>query len=173
MRIIFILLLLTGSFTMNGQEDVIAKYKAMFTLNFIRYIGWPEDAKQGDFVIGVVRDAMIAEYLQSQSAGKKYGYQNIVIKEFRKIEEITDCQILYFANSYSFAKNAAVVKQKLGGKNSLIISETEGAISDGSIINFVVRDGKLKFELSQQNANAFGIKLSNSLTALSNSILVN
>lgn len=173
MRFIFIFLLVAESFTMNGQDAVIAKYKAMFTLNFIRYIGWPEEAKQGDFVIGVVRDAAIADNLKSQSAGKKFGYQNIVVKEFKKIDEITDCQILYFAKSYSFSKSAAEVKQKLGGKNSLIITETEGAINDGSVINFVIRDDKLKFELSQKNANAYGIKLSNSLTTLSNAIIVN
>ena len=33
-------------------EAQVAKFKAMFTLNFIRYIGWPETAKQGDFVVG-------------------------------------------------------------------------------------------------------------------------
>ena len=72
-----------------------------------------------------------------------------------EIEDITDCQILYFSGSFGYSKNAATVKQKLGGKNSLIITESEGAINDGSIINFVIRDDKLKFELSQKNADVF------------------
>ena len=64
-------------------EAQVAKFKAMFTLNFIRYIGWPETAKQGDFVVGVVRDKELADWLRDQSAGKKFGFQDVVIKEFR------------------------------------------------------------------------------------------
>lgn len=173
MRYITILLFVVSSLVTKGQDAVIAKYKAMFTLNFVRYVGWPEAAKQGDFVIGVVRDGAITEQLQTQTVGKKFGYQNVVVKEFNKVEDITDCQVLYFSNSYNYAKNASVVKQKLGGKNSLIITEREGAIKSGSMINFVVRDSKLKFELSNLNAQSFGIKLSSSLASLSNAIVVN
>jgi hypothetical protein len=143
----------------------------MFTLNFIRYIGWPEASKQGDFVIGVVKDNIIAENLKTQTAGKKFGYQTIVIKEFKSVEEITDCQLLYFSNSVNFSRNAELVMEKLKGKNSLVITETEGAIKNGSMINFVVRDDKLKFEISNENAEAFGIKFSSSLTSLSNAIV--
>lgn len=173
MRYIYIILFVALPILAQSQDAVIAKYKAMFTLNFVRYIGWPEEAKQGDFVIGVLRDPTIAKQLQAQTAGKKFGYQSIVVKEFKKVEEITDCQILYFANSYSFPKNAKIVKEKLGGKNSLIVTEHEGAINSGSMINFVVRDDKLKFEVSNLNAQQFGIKLSNSLTSLSNAIVIN
>ena len=52
-KIYFLLVLLTlPMFNMVAQE---AKFKAVFTLNFIRYIGWPDQSLQGDFVIAVVR----------------------------------------------------------------------------------------------------------------------
>lgn len=169
-RVFFIFLLFTSLLTY-GQTAEVAKYKSMFTLNFIRYIGWPEASKQGDFVIGVVKDNIIAENLKTQTAGKKFGYQTIVIKEFKSVDEITDCQLLYFSNSVNFSRNAELVMEKLKGKNSLVITETEGAIKNGSMINFVVRDDKLKFEISNTNAEAFGIKFSSSLTSLSNAIV--
>jgi hypothetical protein len=143
----------------------------MFTLNFIRYIGWPEAATKGDFIIGVLNDKDIAQFLQQKSAGKKFGYQNIVVKTFKKVDDITDCQILFFSDKQSFSKHAETVKQKLNGKNSLIITNTEGATKKGAMINFVIRGGKLKFEISQSNAEAFGIKFSSSLMSLSNVIL--
>ena len=156
-----------------GQNASYARYKAMFTLNFMKYIGWPEEAKQRNFVIGVVRDSELTRQLKDQTRGKKFGYQDIVIKEFKNVDDIQNCQILYFSDSMSFSRNAALVKQKLGGKNSLIITESEGAINEGSMINFVIRDGKLKFELSNANAGKSGIKFSSSLTSLSNAIVVN
>lgn len=169
-RLIFILLIIVST-TAIAQDAAVAKYKAMFTLNFIRYIGWPEDAKQGDFVIGVVKEPNILKNLQAQTVGKKFGFQNIVVKEFKNIEEVTDCQILFFSRNQNFNKHNAAIKQKLGNKNSLIITEVEGATKNGSMINFVVREGKLKFELSSANAQAFGLKFSSSLTSLSNAIV--
>jgi len=154
-----------------AQDAAIAKYKAMFTLNFIRYIGWPDAAKQGDFVIGIVNDDNILKNMQSQTVGKKFGFQNIVIKEFTKVEDITDCQILFFSNKQNYNKHAETIKAKLGNKNSLIVTEREGATKSGSMINFVIRDGKLKFELSSANAGSFGLKFSSSLTSLSNAIV--
>lgn len=154
-----------------AQDAAVAKYKAMFTLNFIRYIGWPEDAKQGDFIIGVVKEPNVLKNLQAQTVGKKFGFQNIVVKDFKSVDEVTDCQILFFSNNQNFTKNSESVKQKLGGKNSLIITEVEGATKNGSMINFVVREGKLKFELSEANAQVFNLKFSSSLTTLSNAIV--
>ncbi len=166
--IIFLMVLSSGIYAQNAQ---VAKYKAMFTLNFIRYIGWPQGAKQGDFVIGVVRNKMVLDNLKAQTVGKKFGYQNIVVKEFKKVEDITDCQILFFSSNQRYAKYAELVKQKLNGKNSLIVTETESATKHGSMINFVIRDNKLKFELSAANAQKFGLKFSSSLTSLSNAIV--
>jgi hypothetical protein len=171
MKKIITILLILLSFNNFAQNPQLAKYKAMFTLNFIRYIGWPEAATKGDFIIGVLNDKDIAQFLQQKSAGKKFGYQNIVVKTFKKVDDITDCQILFFSDKQSFSKHAETVKQKLNGKNSLIITNTEGATKKGAMINFVIRGGKLKFEISQSNAEAFGIKFSSSLMSLSNVIL--
>jgi hypothetical protein len=170
MKRVIIIILLFANFVAFSQNAEVTKYKSMFILNFIRYIGWPEASKQGDFIIGIVKDATIAENLKTQTVGKKFGYQNIVVKEFKNAEEITDCQLLYFSNNQNYSKNADLVKQKLNGRNSLIITETEGATKNGSMINFVLRDDKLKFEISSENADAFGLKFSSSLTSLSNAI---
>lgn len=166
----FILLLIAASMlSAKAQEAEVAKYKAMFTLNFIRYIGWTDAAKQGDFVIGVYRSSLVYDNLAAQSAGKKFGYQNIVIKEFRNTDEITDCQIIYAAGN--FTRQYEDIVPKLNGKNTLIITEDEGATKNGSMINFVVREGKLRFELHEGNANKYGLKFSSSLKSLSNAIL--
>ncbi|MCK9205608.1 MAG: YfiR family protein [Salinivirgaceae bacterium] len=170
-KVIFGALIVVFSSTVSAQDAELAKYKAMFTLNFIRYIGWPDAAKEGDFVIGVLKESALTEQLSMQTVGKRFGTQNIVIKQFKTVEEVTYCQILYFSKNLNYSKNAVTVIQKLNGKNALIITETEGATEKGSMINFVVRDDKLKFEISASNADKFGLKFSSSLTALSNAIV--
>jgi hypothetical protein len=147
-----------------------AKFKATFTLNFIRYIGWPEDATKGDFVIGVLRNKEIADHMREQSAGKKFGFQDVVIKEFKNVEEISKCQVIYVSSMVNISKNAATIIQKAGGKNVLLITETEGAASHGAAINFVIRDEKLKFELSKSNASKYGLQLSSKLESMASAI---
>lgn len=164
-----ILTVLVTMFSVNVNADDIAKYKSMFTLNFIRYIGWPEEVKQGDFVIGVLKNKALAAELQLQTAGKKFGFQTIVVKEFNSIDEVTDCQMIYVSESINFSKSADIISQKVG-KNTLIISENAGAISNGSMINFVVVNDLLKFEVSPSNAQSKGLSLSSNLVSMKNAI---
>ena len=166
-RILIISLALSlFSIVAQAQE---AKFKATFTLNFIRYIGWPEASTQGDFIIGVLRSKEIADQLKTQSAGKKFGFQDVVIKEFKSVEEITKCQVIFVATSANFARNAELIKEKTG-KNTLIVTESEGAISKGSIINFVIREDKLKFEISKANASRSSLQISSKLETMASAI---
>jgi hypothetical protein len=162
----FVVMALFGLVSANAQE---AKFKATFTLNFIRYIGFPEESTKGDFVIGVVRSKEIADHLKEQSAGKKFGFQDVVIKEFKSVEEITACQVVFVASAANYARNAGTITQK-AGKNALIVTEAEGSTSSGAVINFVVRDDKLKFEIHKANAVKAGLQVSSRLEGMASAI---
>ncbi len=58
------------------------------------------------------------------------------------------------------------VASKNKGKGNLIISETVGACKQGSSINFVVIDNKLKFEYNKNNAIKCGLKTNDDFKAL-------
>lgn len=161
-------LLIVMPFLMEGQ---VAKYKAVFTLNFIRYIGWPDEARQGDFVIGVLQDSDIARRIEDQTGGKKFGFQEVVVKEFGSLDEVTNCQVLFVSDRFNFSRNASQIRQKLG-QNSLIVTESEGATDNGSMINFVVRDDVLKFEIHKGNASGNGLQISSRLENMSSAIVL-
>lgn len=163
------LLVMLPLLKLTAQE---AKYKAVFTLNFIRYIGWPDTSLQGDFVIGVVRNSEVASWLKDQSDGKKFGFQNIVVKEFRNIEDLTDCQVIFVSSSINIRSGSNLLLDKAMQKNSLIISESEGATNHGAAINFVVRDGQLKFELHKGNASRVKLQLSSRLEGMAAAIVL-
>jgi len=167
--VVIILLLLLPKVYMVAEE---AKFKAVFTLNFIRHIGWPEQSLQGDFVIGVVRDREIADWLREQSAGKKFGFQNIVVREFATVEEIQGAQVIYVASAVNIRANSALLIDKARQTNSLIISEVEGATNHGAAINFVVRDGVLRFELHRANASRTGLIFSSRLESMTAAIIL-
>jgi hypothetical protein len=148
----------------------VVKYKALFTVNFIRHIGWDEEARKGDFVIGVVKDKELYNILKGMSKGKKFGFQDVVIKEFKSPAEVTYCQVLYIPDNINLSKHASTILNNLGNKNSLIVTEKEGATKHGSMINFVIRNDKLKFEISKENAQKWGLQISSKLETMASAI---
>lgn len=155
--------------TAASAQDQLAKPKSLLTLSFIRYLGWSDNARKGDFVIGVVRDRELSSWLSSQSEGKKFGFQNVVVKSFKSVAEITDCQVIYISKNVSFSRNAPTIIDKVG-KDTLIITEEEGATKSGSMINFVIRDGRIRFELSKANAQSANIQFGQKLTDMTAAI---
>lgn len=154
-----------------GSQAQELKYKAAFTFNFIRYIGWSDQQTKGDFVIGVVGKSELAKTLTDQCAGKKFGYQDIVVKDFSNVDKITPCQVLYIGESIAFGKNYERILTKGGLKDFLIITETPNGIDSGSIINFVLEGGSvIKFEISDANAKKMGISINSKLSTMTSAI---
>jgi hypothetical protein len=164
-----LLLALLPLMQITAQE---AKYKAVFTLNFIRYVGWPESSLKGDFVIGVIKNSEVARSLEEQSAGKKFGFQDIVVKEFKSVDELTDCQVIFVSSSINIRNSAESLMNKAKQNQSLIISESEGATKSGAAINFVIREGALKFELDKANAAKVDLKFSSRLEGMASAIVL-
>ncbi len=162
------IILLSLSLGTQAQE---LKYKAAFTFNFIRYIGWSDQQTKGDFVIGVVGKKELAKMLEEQCAGKKFGYQNIVIKDLANVDKIVPCQVLYIGEDIAFEKNYDRILMKGGLKDFLLITETPHGISSGSIINFILEGGSvIKFEISDSNAKKMGISINSKLSTMTSAI---
>ncbi len=153
--IIFLLICLISS---SQAQTGIPKAQAMFIYNFSRLIEWPASYRTGPFVIGVIGSPDVAKELTTYTTGKKVGTQDIMVKQYKDVSEIDKCHILFVA--FSKTKSMEELNSSLANKSTLIISEKNGAIDSGSAINFAVIGDKLKFEISQQNANKYGIKMS-------------
>jgi hypothetical protein len=151
---------LAASFV-HAQET---KFVALYLYNFTKYIDWPEEHKKGDFVIGVVGNNQVYSELVQIAEGKPVGNQTIVVKNFRSIEEVTGCHILYLSESHSRRVDQAI--GKINGSAPLVVTQQEGATLHGSAINFVIRNETMKFELKKTNATKFGLRLHSRLDNL-------
>jgi hypothetical protein len=150
-------------FNLNAQTD-IPKAQAMFIYNFSRLIEWPASYKSGPFIIGFVGSSTTFEQMEAFSVGKSVGSQPISVQRFATIADISTCHILFVP--FSKTKEMVNILAKLQGKSTLIITEKNGAINDGSALNFVVIDDKLKFEFKPDNAVKYQIKVSSKLNEM-------
>lgn len=146
----------------NAQNNY--KVHSMYLFSFTRHIIWPDAYNQGDFDIVVLGESPIIQELQDLSSKKKVGDRSIKVTKINAVSEIKKCHILFVPAAQS-AQLAAVIA-KTGTQSVLVVTEEPGLGLKGSAINFVMKDGKLVFELNQAAAAKHNLKVSNMLTTL-------
>ena len=163
-KLFFVAIGLMLIFSFTSAKAQKEKYHSLFIYNFSKYVKWPDDQQSGDFVIGVLGYSDIIKTLQSMAVNKKVNGSKIVIKQFNSVFDIKGCHILYVASSES-GKMSQVISNTLD-LPILIVSDKPGMAKKGAVINFVEREGKIKFELNQNYAESRGLKVSGSLISL-------
>lgn len=140
------------------------KMHSVFIYSFTRYVQWPEAYNQGDFEIIVLGDSPILEELKAMAQAKKVGDRVIKITKIKEASEIRKCNILFVPTAKS--AQIADVMEKVNTQSILVVTEEPGLGQKGSDINFIIKDGKLAFELNQSSVNKQGLKVSNELSRL-------
>ncbi len=140
------------------------KVHTVFMYSFTRYIQWPPDYSQGDFEILVLGDSPIVDELKEMAKTRKAGDRTIKVTKINATSDIRKCNMLFIPDSKS--NQLGKVLSTVGSQSILVISESEGAGLQGSDINFVIKDGKLAFELNQAAVNKKNLKVSMELSRL-------
>jgi hypothetical protein len=151
MIIAFILLF---SITESGKSQEVkivsmTKYLSNCLYNFSRNINWPEENKSGDFVITIVGDKELFTEMTKLTQNMKVGLQPIAVRYFNTVNEVSGYQQIVFVADWQSSKINALV-QKTSGSHTLIVSQTEGLIDKGSMINFIPVNGVMKFEMNKE-----------------------
>lgn len=140
------------------------KYHSLFIFSFTRYVQWPEGSNQGDFEITVLGDSPLINELTTMAQSKKVGDRNIKVNKIQSVSELKKCHILFVPAGKSAL--LAEIIAKINTQPILLVTEENGAGLKGSNINFIMRDGKLAFELNQAALNKQNLKVSNELSRL-------
>jgi len=146
------------------SQAQIYNYYQIFIYNFAKYIQWPAEKQSGDFVIGVLGNSPITDKLKEMSQSKKVGIQSIKVVSFQNVDQISNCHILFIPVDQSNYFDA--VKSKVQNTSTLLITEEKNLGKKGSNINFIVVDGKLRFELNKMETEKANLKVSSDLTKL-------
>lgn len=148
------------------NEVAVSEYdlKAVFIYHFIKYFEWPEIEKKEFFEISVFGKSDII-YPLKEIAKKKLGIgKKIQVKRNDDLSGIESSQILFVPkDSRIYIPD---ILKKTENLNILIIGEEEGLCEKGIAINFVIRDGNLKFEINEAVLKKKGIQPSSQILKL-------
>jgi len=171
-NILLVIVLLLVSGLNKGQigDNTPSKIKVTFLYNFTRFIEWPEDYKNGNFIIGVVGDTpLYGELLAMKEKMEKddktfvtKGNQPISVLKYLSYKALGKCHIIFVSKNYSNQLSSIV--EKTNSQNTLLVTEEAGLMEDGSGINFIINQNKIGFELNRTQLIKKGLSVSQNLS---------
>lgn len=135
--------------------------KAAFLLRFAQYVEWPAPP-EGDFVIAVLGRGDMAANLQQLATRPMLG-RPVQVRRIRTMAEARGAQILYVGTDQRRSLRAL---NTLPTRGLLVVSDEENGLSSGSTINFVLADGRVRFEVSLEAAHRAGLNVSADLLSV-------
>jgi hypothetical protein len=141
--------------------------KAAFLFNFAKFVEWPPQAfadTNSPIIIGVLGKNSFGTDLEKTIRDKRVNNRLFQFKNFTSIAEATNCHILFISSS---EKDVTKIIEGLHNASILTVSDTDGFIKAGGMINFLLQDAKIRFEISDAAAKKAGLQVSSKLLSLS------
>jgi len=148
----------------NSSEYLI---KAGFTYNFAKLVQWPASAfprPDSPIVIGILGTDPFAGTLDQVLSGKTVNGRDLVVKHLKWGAELKECNILFVSTSETPRMDE--IFRMVKGLHILTIGETPNFAQRGGIINFVLEDEKVHFEVNVDAAKEADINISSRLLTL-------
>ncbi|BDD11212.1 hypothetical protein FUAX_36440 [Fulvitalea axinellae] len=146
-RILCLVFFVMMALPLSAQTDSY-KYHQVFMYIFARFIEWPEQVSEGDFVIGVLGESPVEESLREMARTKRLDGRRIVVKRIESLGEGRECHIAYVSSGQSH--RLFLLKEKVKGLPVLLVTEKPGYATKGSAINLIRKNGRLRFELNKE-----------------------
>jgi hypothetical protein len=141
--------------------------KAAFMFNFAKFVEWPPEAfaeTNSPIVLGILGKNVFGSDLEKTIRDRKVNNHPFQFTNFNSTAEATNCHILFISPSEK--DNFTKIISTLHNARVLTVSETEGFIKTGGMINFTFEGNNIRFEISDEAAKKAGLKVSSKLLSL-------
>jgi hypothetical protein len=145
--------------------------KAAFLYKFLGYVEWPPAAlPQADtpLVIGIMGADEIAAELAQITTGRTVDNRSLVVRRLRDGDPLAGLHAIFVGRSE--AARMAPLLRAAQQRGILTVTESPGALDLGSTINFLLLEGRVRFEISVDAAEKSGLKLSSRLLSVAQAV---
>jgi len=137
--------------------------KAAFLYNFAKYVTWPPEVfanDQAPIRLGILGDAPFGNALRVLT-GKLVHGRRIEVRRCRSLKELERCQVVFVSLSTPWLLREVLAEVR--SRPILTVGEVPAFAREGGIINFVLVDGKVRFEINPTAARRAGIRIHSQL----------
>ncbi|CAN7437548.1 YfiR family protein [Massilia sp. LjRoot122] len=153
-----------------GTQALERRVKAAFLYKFLGYAEFPAQSfadPAGPLTIAVVGSEDMAAELARIVAGRVIAGRPIAVRAVREQEAPPPVHLLFVAGADS--ERAGRVLRTAPG-SYLTVTECEGGLRYGSVINFRIVDERVRFDVSLDAAEKKNVKLSSRLLTVANRV---
>lgn len=139
--------------------------KAAFLYTFFKFVEWPAagGGASRPLCVAILGQNSFGEDLEALR-GKTARGRTIVVRHYRKAEEVRDCDVVFISSSEK-GHLPRILKQ-LQNSPVLTVADQEGFCQAGGIINLVTVRSKVSFEINTAAAQRAQLHISSQLLKL-------
>ena len=165
LRLAFLGLLWAVSFGANAQGNLEYAVKAAFLVRFGDYVDWPATAfasPQAQLVVCVVGEDPFGPALDKAAGGRQARGRPVVIKRLKAAKADSGCHVVFMAMA-----DPVRLGQQLDALHGVpVLTVTDVKSGASGIVNFVVKEERVRFDIDDDAAMQNGLTISSKLLAL-------
>jgi hypothetical protein len=167
-------LFLAGVGKRTGAQTAAEEYrvKAAFIFHFAQLVDWPPEKPTGtdnSLVLCTLGDDPFQGLLEGTVAGKAIGNRILRIRHLGEPQDMQTCQIVFLGRAQS--KRIPVLVATLHNAPVLTVGETAGFLDAGGMIDFLLEDNKVRFEVNLDAAESADLKIGSRLLVLAQRVV--
>jgi hypothetical protein len=143
--------------------------KAAYLYKFAGYVEWPTGTFARDdtpITIAIAGDDQFADALAQYVSTRLIDERPLNVRKLKDDELPDGIHILFLAHDDSAHLRAAAKSSR----PILVVTEAEGALAQGSTINFVMSGGRVRFEVSLESAEKRRLKLASGVLRVAQTV---
>lgn len=153
-----------GRAAADGLEYAV---KATYLYKFAPFVEWPDpvgEVPSETFDLCIVGNDPFGETIDRAVRGQAVGERPIVVRRFDRAERDAGCDVMYISSSGPQAPSDAL--DAVRGMPVLTVTDAAEHYRSRGIVNFVIRGGRVRFEIDMGAAAENGIAISSKLLNL-------
>jgi hypothetical protein len=158
-------------FAASNPESQVSEYevKAAYIYYFAKFTEWPSEVlpnSNSPIIIGIIGNSEFASTLENIVKGKTVQNHPILIHNLKIPAIFSGCHII-FISSYE-QQHVNQIIGSLRSASILTVTEAEKSSRSKGLINLLVEEGKVHFEIDLASTTKAGLKISSKLLRLAN-----
>jgi len=158
----------------HSQSSTAGEYqvKAAFLYNFAKFVEWPPSSfsdASAPLRICVLGQDPFGEELGNITREKTVNGRKLEVDQVVDVQQARTCQILFIASSEKAQLKR--IFESLRGTDALTVGDTKGFVEQGGMINFVLDNNRVQFEVNRTAAEQGGLKVSSKLLSVAKLVI--
>lgn len=140
--------------------------KAAFLFNFAKFVEWPAAAfrnGQSPITICVIGDDPFGPLIDETVKGQSFANRSFSVRRIKQIPRDDTCQIVFVGAAEQARTEVGAAIRALP---ILTVGEDDTTSESSGIINFIIEEQKVRFDINLDAAERAGIKISSKLLKL-------